>query len=89
METKGVESQSSVASRLNLVREVGGRNQAYLEITTISQHRRVVEVQGKAEPVPTVIMSKFSPLLGTELSGIYVAAAQVRVKPNHDHGAIP
>jgi hypothetical protein len=48
-------------------------------------------VQGKAEPVPAVIINNeqvFS-IARREISGIYVAAAQVRVKPNHDCGAKP
>jgi hypothetical protein len=53
---KGVESQPSQANRLNLVQEVAG-NQAYLEVTKIIQHGRVVEVQGKTEPGSTVIIN--------------------------------
>jgi hypothetical protein len=53
---KGVESQPSQANRLNLVQEIAG-NQAYLEITRIIQHGRVVEVQGKTEPGSTVIIN--------------------------------
>lgn len=56
IDEKGVESQPSQANRLNLVQEVAG-NQAYLEITRIIQHGRVVEVQGKTEPGSTVIIN--------------------------------
>jgi hypothetical protein len=56
IDAKGVESQPSQANRLNLVQEVAG-NQAYLEVTKIIQHGRVVEVQGKAEPGSTVIIN--------------------------------
>ena len=49
IDSKGVESQPSQANRLNLVQEVAG-NQAYLEVTKIIQHGKVVEVQGKTEP---------------------------------------
>jgi hypothetical protein len=56
IDAKGVESQPSQANRLNLVQEVAG-NQAYLEITKIIQHGRVVEVQGKTEPGSTVIIN--------------------------------
>jgi hypothetical protein len=56
IDTKGVESQPSQANRLNLVKEVAG-NQAYLEVTKIIQHGRVVEVQGKTEPGSTVIIN--------------------------------
>jgi hypothetical protein len=41
---------------LNLVQEVSG-SQAYLEVTKIIQHGRVVEVQGKTEPGSTVIIN--------------------------------
>ncbi len=53
---KGAESEPSQANRLNLVQELAG-NQAYLEITKIIQHGRVVEVQGKTEPGSTVIIN--------------------------------
>jgi len=56
IDEKGVESQPSQANRLNLVQEIAG-NQAYLEITRIIQHGRVVEVQGKTEPGSTVIIN--------------------------------
>ena len=57
IDAKGVESQPSQANRLNLVQDVGAANQAYLEITRIIQHGRVVEVQGKTEPGSTVIIN--------------------------------
>ena len=57
IDAKGVESQPSQANRLNLVQEVAG-NQAYLEVTKIIQHGRVVEVQGKTEPGSTVIINE-------------------------------
>jgi len=56
IDTKGVESQPSQANRLNLVHEVAG-NEAYLEVTQIIQHGRVIEVQGKTEPGSTVIIN--------------------------------
>jgi len=56
IDPKGVESQPSQANRLNLLRQVAG-NQAYLEVTKIIQHGRVVEVQGKTEPGSTVIIN--------------------------------
>jgi hypothetical protein len=56
IDEKGVESQPSEANRLNLVQEVAG-NQAYLEVTKIIQHGRVIEVQGKTEPGSTVIIN--------------------------------
>jgi type II secretory pathway pseudopilin PulG len=56
IDAKGAESEPSQANRLNLVQEVAG-NQAYLEITKIIQHGRVVEVQGKTEPGSTVIIN--------------------------------
>jgi hypothetical protein len=56
IDAKGVESQPSQANRLNLVQEVSG-DQAYLELTKIIQHGRVIEVQGKTEPGSTVIIN--------------------------------
>jgi hypothetical protein len=57
IDAKGVESQPSEPNRLNLVQEVGSGSQAYLEITKIIQHGKVVEVQGKTEPNSTVIIN--------------------------------
>jgi hypothetical protein len=57
IDAKGIESQPSDPNRLNLVQEVGAGNQAYLEITKIIQHGRVVELQGKTEPGSTVIIN--------------------------------
>ena len=51
-----MESQPSQANRLNLYQQVAG-NEAYLEVTKIIQHGRVVEVQGKTEPGSTVIIN--------------------------------
>ena len=56
IDSKGVESQPSQANRLNLVQQVAG-NEAYLEVTKIIQHGKVVEVQGKTEPGSTVIIN--------------------------------
>jgi hypothetical protein len=56
IDAKGVESRPSQANRLNLLHQVIG-NQAYLEVTKIIQHGRVVEVQGKTEPGTTVIIN--------------------------------
>ena len=56
IDSKGVESQPSQANRLNLLRQLSG-NQAYLEVTKIIQHGKVVEVQGKTEPGSTVIIN--------------------------------
>ncbi len=56
IDAKGVESQPSQANRLNLLKRVTG-NQAYLEVTNIIRHGRVLEVQGKTEPGSTVIIN--------------------------------
>jgi hypothetical protein len=53
---KREESQPSQANRFNLLKQVAG-NLAYLEVTKIIQHGRVVEVQGKTEPGSTVIIN--------------------------------
>jgi len=56
IDSKGVESQPCQANRLNLLHQVAG-NQAYLEVTKIVQHGKVIEVQGKTEPGSTVIIN--------------------------------
>jgi hypothetical protein len=56
IDAKGVESQPSQANRLNLLKQVTG-NEAYLEVTNIIRHGRVLEVQGKTEPGSTVIIN--------------------------------
>jgi hypothetical protein len=57
IDAKGVESQPSPANRLNLVQDVGSAGQAYLEVTRIVIHGKVVEVQGKTEPGASVIIN--------------------------------
>jgi hypothetical protein len=56
IDAKGAESEPSPANRLNLVQEVAG-SQAYLEITKITQHGKVIELHGKTEPGSTVIVN--------------------------------
>lgn len=57
IDTKGVESQPSMANRFSLVQQVETGNEAYLEVTNIIQHGRVLEVIGKTEPGSTVIIN--------------------------------
>jgi hypothetical protein len=57
IDAKGVESQPSMANRFSLVQQVETGNQAYLEVTNIIQHGRVLEVIGKTEPGSTVIIN--------------------------------
>jgi hypothetical protein len=57
IDAKGVESQPSVANRFNLVQQVEAGNLAFLEITNIVQHGKVVEVQGRTEPGSSVIIN--------------------------------
>jgi hypothetical protein len=57
IDSKGVESQPSQPNRLNLVQDVGSGGQAYLEITNMIIHGKVVEVQGKTEPGASVIIN--------------------------------
>ncbi len=54
---KGVESQPSLANRFNLVQEVEAGTKAFLEVTRIVQHGRVLEVMGRTEPGSTVIIN--------------------------------
>ncbi|MBZ5514871.1 MAG: hypothetical protein LAN62_08510 [Acidobacteriia bacterium] len=57
IDAKGVESQPSMANRFSLVQQVESGTQAYLEVTNIIQHGRVLEVVGKTEPGSTVIIN--------------------------------
>jgi Flp pilus assembly protein TadG len=56
IDSKGVESQPSQANKLTLVQQVAG-SEAYLEVTSITPHGHVEEVQGKTEPGSIVIIN--------------------------------
>ncbi len=53
----GNESQPSMPNRFDLVQQISENHQAFLEITNITQHGRVVEVVGRTEPGSTVIIN--------------------------------
>jgi hypothetical protein len=53
----GNESQPSMPNRFDLVQQISETHQAFLEITNITQHGRVVEVVGRTEPGSTVIIN--------------------------------
>ena len=53
----GNESQPSMPNRFDLVQQISENHQAFLEITSITQHGRVVEVVGRTEPGSTVIIN--------------------------------
>ena len=57
IDAKGVESQPSPANRFNLVQQTDAGTKAFLEITRIVQHGRVVEVVGRTEPGSSVIIN--------------------------------
>jgi hypothetical protein len=57
IDRQGVESQPSAANRFNVVQQVSSDTQAYLEITRMIQHGRLVEVVGKTDPGSTVIIN--------------------------------
>jgi hypothetical protein len=57
IDAHGVESQPSIANRFNLVQQVSSGNEAFLEVTRIVQHGRVVEVVGRTAPGSTVIIN--------------------------------
>ncbi len=57
VDAKGVESQPSAPNRFNLVQQVESGGAAFLEITRIVQHGKVVEVVGRTEPGSTVIIN--------------------------------
>ena len=53
----GVESQPSLANRFTLVQQVESGARAFLEVTNIIQHGRVMEVVGRTEPGSSVIIN--------------------------------
>ncbi|HET9179717.1 MAG TPA: hypothetical protein VFQ24_15285 [Terriglobia bacterium] len=53
----GNESQPSLPNRFDLVQQISENHQAFLEVTNITQHGRVVEVVGRTEPGSTVIIN--------------------------------
>ena len=57
IDARGNESQPSAADRFDLVQQVSENHEAFLEITNIIQHGRVVEVVGRTEPGSTVIIN--------------------------------
>jgi hypothetical protein len=57
VDAHGAESEPSMANRFNLVQQVDAATQAYLEISRIVQHGKVVEVVGRTEPGSTVIIN--------------------------------
>ncbi len=57
IDAHGTESQASIANRFNLVQQVSSGHQAFLEITRIIQHGRVVEIEGRTAPGSTVIIN--------------------------------
>jgi hypothetical protein len=57
IDAKGVESQPSPANRFSLVQQVEAGSQAFLEVTGIVQHGRVLEIVGRTEPGSTVIIN--------------------------------
>jgi hypothetical protein len=57
IDAKGIESQPSSANRFNLVQQAEAGTEAFLEITRIVQHGKVVEVVGRTEPGSSVIIN--------------------------------
>ncbi|MFB3920663.1 MAG: hypothetical protein ACE145_03025 [Terriglobia bacterium] len=57
IDAKGNESQPSAANRFSLVQQVDTGSQAFLEVTSIIQHGRVLEVVGRTEPGSSVIIN--------------------------------
>ncbi len=57
IDANGVESEPSMANRFTLVRQVESGAQAFLEVSNIIQHGRVLEVVGRTEPGSTVIIN--------------------------------
>jgi len=57
IDQRGSQSQPSAANRFDVVQQVSQGHQAFLEITNIIQHGRVVELVGRTEPGSTVIIN--------------------------------
>lgn len=57
IDAKGVESPLSRANRFTLVQRVESGDQAFLEVTNIIQHGRLLEVVGRTEPGSLVIIN--------------------------------
>ncbi len=57
IDAKGIESQPSAPNKFNLVQQVESGNKAVLEVTQLTLHGRVVEVQGRTDPGSTVIIN--------------------------------
>ncbi len=57
IDTQGVESQPSLANRFTLVRQVDSGVKAYLEVSSVVQHGKILEVAGRTEPGSTVIIN--------------------------------
>lgn len=57
VDRSGNESQPPTPDRFDLVQLVSKNHQAFLEITNLIQHGRVVEVVGRTEPGSTVIIN--------------------------------
>ena len=57
IDAKGNESQPSAANRFSLVQQVDIGSQAFLDVTEIIQHGRVLEVVGRTEPGSSVIIN--------------------------------
>lgn len=57
IDTQGGESQPSLANRFTLVQQVESGAKAFLEVSNIVQHGRVLEVVGRTEPGSSVIIN--------------------------------
>ncbi len=57
IDSQEVESQPSLANRFTLVQQVDSGAKAYLEVSNIIQHGRVLEVVGRTEPGSSVIIN--------------------------------
>ncbi len=57
IDANGVESQPSLPNRFNLVQQLEAGNKAFLEITKLILHGKVVEVVGRTAPGSTVIIN--------------------------------
>jgi hypothetical protein len=57
VDAQGNESQPSLANRFMLVRQVDSAAKAFLEVYSVVQHGKVLEVVGRTEPGSSVIIN--------------------------------
>lgn len=57
IDARGDESQPSLANRFTMVRQVESGDKAFLEVASVVQHGKILEVSGRTEPGSSVIIN--------------------------------